>query len=107
MGQSPVNDTPYAGMSLQRFTDLMGLYDPAALTQQEQAHGWHYCESAWDGLLISPVDAEYKFCTCPHAQSYKRADSYYESLLNFKEFLKENPQYPLDGTPDEWYNTNQ
>jgi hypothetical protein len=52
------------------------------------------------------VDAEYKFCTCPHAQSYKRADSYYESLLNFKEFLKENPQYPLDGTPDEWYNTN-
>ena len=101
-----MSDTPYDGMSLQRFTDLMKQYDPAALTEQEQAAGWHYCDTAWDGLLISPVDAEYKFCTCSHTQSHKRADSYYESLLNFKNFLKENPNLPLDGSPDEWYNTN-
>jgi hypothetical protein len=102
-----MSDTPYAGMSLQRLDELWEKYDDAALTPQERGAGWHYCHTAWDGLLISPVDGEYKFCACPHAQSHKRSDSYYESLLNFKNFLKDNPQYPLDGTPDEWYNTDQ
>lgn len=94
----------YAGMSLQRLIDLNEQGDEAALTSQEQAAGWHFCHTAWDGLLISPVDVEYKFCTCSHAQSHKRDASYYEALLNFGNFLKENPKYPLDGSPDEWYN---
>jgi hypothetical protein len=101
-----MSDTPYTGMSIERFDALMEQYDDAALTPAERDDGWHFCTTAWDGLLIHPVDAEYKFCTCSHAQSHKRSDSYYESLLNFRNFLKENPNLPLDGTPDEWYNTH-
>ena len=30
----------------------------------------HYCH-AWDGLLISKNDAEYKFCTCMTANEWE------------------------------------
>ena len=96
----------YAGMSLQRLDELNTKGDEAALTPGEVAAGWHFCHTGWDGLLISPVDAEYKFCACPHTQSHKREAAYYDRLIAFGNFLKENPQHPLDGTPDEWYNTN-
>ncbi len=106
MSETPNNPKCYGGaMSVARYDWLMEQADGAVLDPAETADGWHFCVTAWDGLLIHPVDVEYKFCTCSHTQSHKRADSYYESLLNFKNFLKENPNLPLDGSPDEWYNT--
>ena len=106
VGYGRENVSDYAGMSLERLIALNEKGDEAALTPGEVGAGWHFCHTGWDGLLISPVDAEYKFCACPHTQSHKREASYYDRLISFGNFLKENPQYPLDGTPDEWYNTN-
>jgi hypothetical protein len=92
------DEKPYAGMSLERWDTLMNGTGPCVhLTPGEMAAGWHYCNNGWDGLLISPIDLEYKFCRCPEQQHHKREASYYERLQDTTDWVKEEPRhYPED-----------
>jgi hypothetical protein len=92
----------YAGMSIERWESLMKKVDAntasdADLTPGERGAGWHFCSLGWDGLLISPIDLEYKHCGCPDKQHHKREASYYERLLKVKQWIKAEPRdYPQD-----------
>lgn len=59
-------------MTYERYEQLMASAcsdEPEyALTEKEQAEGWHFCWAEWDGLLIHPSHPEAECCTCPEGK---------------------------------------
>lgn len=79
---------PYAGMSLERYDWLVQRGSPSDLTEGEIGAGWHYCDHGWDGLLISPIDLEYKYCNCKNQEKYKKSPEYYERYEKAQEAME-------------------
>ena len=88
-----------SAMSVARYDWLMEQADDAALDPGETAAGWHFCTTAWDGLLIHPVDVEYKFCTCAAHQQHRKPDEYYTRLQEYTDWVDNDGKgrdYPED-----------
>jgi len=58
------------GMTKERFKELQYGNADVSLTEEEQMEGWHWCYGGWDGLLMHPLDEEYKYCECDHAKKF-------------------------------------
>lgn len=88
-----------AGMSLERYDWLMEQGHDYALAKSETDAGWHFCHTAWDGLLIHPMDLEYACCECESQQHHKRTKAYYKELQEYRDWMYNNGKgrnYPED-----------
>ncbi len=60
-------------MTLEEYDDYLSNGHP--LRDAEVSDGWHYCHSAWDGLLIHKDWFEAEHCKCEHlVESQRRTD---------------------------------